>query len=248
MLSGSSISESPSLQLPEAVAEEGIFRIDAEIVTPLTKFEMVTTFSESDHNGTTRRATESIIPTVADVIIPKKRTTRRMTEAQIHSDADAMITKNRTTWRMTESIIPIDADAMITKNRTTRGATKSMIPTGADAMITKKRTTRRMTEVHIHSDADAMITKNKTTRRMTQADIHSDADRMIKKSRYLQTPRFSMEEGVVLATQISDKYQMKISENISSAAKIEYVKEPKICTKPRYRALHMIQNTPDVTI
>ena len=204
MLSGSSISESPSLQLPEAVAEEGIFRIDAEIVTPLTKFEMVTTFSESDHNGTTRRATESIIPTVADVIIPKKRTTRRMTEAQIHSDADAMITKNRTTWRMTESIIPIDADAMITKNR--------------------------------------------TTRRMTQADIHSDADRMTKKSRYLQTPSFSMEEGVVVATQMSDKYQMKISENISSAAKIEYVKEPKICTKPRYRALHMIQNTPDVTI
>ena len=204
MLSGSSISESPSLQLPEAVAEEGIFRIDAEIVTPLTKFEMVTTFSESDHNGTTRRATESIIPTVADVIIPKKRTTRRMTEAQIHSDADAMITKNRTTWRMTESIIPIDADAMITKNR--------------------------------------------TTRRMTQADIHSDADRMTKKSRYLQTPSFSMEEGVVVATQMSDKYEMKISENISSAAKIEYVKEPKICTKPRYRALHMIQNTPDVTI
>ena len=182
MLSGSSISESPSLQLPEAVAEEGIFRIDAVIVTPLTKFEMVTTFSKSDPNGTTRRATESIIPTVADVIIPKKRTTRRMTEAQIHSDADAM------------------------------------------------------------------ITKNKTTRRMTQADIHSDADRMIKKSRYLQTPRFSMEEGVVVATQMSDKYQMKISENISSAAKIEYVKEPKICTKPRYRALHMIQNTPDVTI
>ena len=204
MLSGSSISESPSLQLPEAVAEEGIFRIDAEIVTPLTKFEMVTTFSESDHNGTTRRATESIIPTVADVIIPKKRTTRRMTEAQIHSDADAMITKNRTTWRMTESIIPIDADAMITKNR--------------------------------------------TTRRMTQADIHSDADRMTKKSRYLQTPSFSMEEGVVVATQISDKYQMKISENISSAAKIEYVKEPKICTKPRYRALLLIQNTPSVTI
>ena len=204
MLSGSSISESPSLQLPEAVAEERIFRIDAEIVTPLTKFEMVTTFSKSDHNGTTRRATESIIPTVADVIIPKKRTTRRMTEAHIHSDADAM--------------------------------------------ITKKRTTRRMTEVHIHSDADAMITKNRTTRRMTQADIHSDADRMMKKSRYLQTPSFSMEEGVVVATQISDKYQMKISENISSAAKIEYVKEPKICTKPRYRALHMIQNTPDVTI
>ena len=204
MLSGSSISESPSLQLPEAVAEERIFRIDAEIVTPLTKFEMVTTFSESDHNGTTRRATESIIPTVADVIIPKKRTTRRMTEAQIHSDADAMITKNRTTWRMTESIIPIDADAMITKNR--------------------------------------------TTRRMTQADIHSDADRMTKKSRYLQTPSFSMEEGVVLATQISDKYQMKISENISSAAKIEYVKEPKICTKPRYRVIHLIQNTPSVTI
>ena len=204
MLSGSSISESPSLQLPEAVAEERIFRIDAEIVTPLTKFEMVTTFSKSDPNGTTRRATESIIPTVADVIIPKKRTTRRMTEAQIHSDADAMITKNRTTWRMTESIIPIDADAMITKNR--------------------------------------------TTRIMTQADIHSDADRMMKKSRYLQTPSFSMEEGVVLATQISDKYQMKISENISSAAKIEYVKEPKICTKPRYRALHLIQNTPSVTI
>ena len=226
MLSGSSISESPSLQLPEAVAEEGIFRIDAEIVTPLTKFEMVTTFSESDHNGTTRRATESIIPTVADVIIPKKRTTRRMTEAQIHSDADV--------------IIP--------KKRTTRGATKSMIPTGADAMITKKRTTRRMTEVHIHSDADAMITKNKTTRRMTQADIHSDADRMIKKSRYLQTPSFSMEEGVVVTTQISDKYQMKISENILSAAKIEYVKEPKICSKPRYRVLHLIQNTPDVTI
>ena len=226
MLSGSSISESPSLQLPEAVAEERIFRIDAEIVTPLTKFEMVTTFSKSDHNGTMRRATESIIPTVADVIIPKKRTTRRMTEAQIHSDADAMITKNRTTWRMTESIIPIDADAMITKNRTTRGATKSMIPTGADAMITKKRTTRRM----------------------TQADIHSDADRMIKKSRYLQTPSFSMEEGVVVATQMSDKYQMKISENISSAAKIEYVKEPKICTKPRYRVIHLIQNTPSVTI
>ena len=80
-----------------------------------------------------------------------------------------------------------------------------MIPTGADAMITKKRTTRRMTEVHIHSDTDAMITKIRTTRRMTQADIHSDADRMMKKSRYLQTPRFSMEEGVVVTTQISDK-------------------------------------------
>ena len=145
-------------------------------------------------------------------------------------------------------MIPTGADAMITKNRTTRGATKSMIPTGADAMITKKRTTRRMTEVHIHSDTDAMITKIRTTRRMTQADIHSDADRMMKKSRYLQTPRFSMEEGVVVTTQISDKYQMKISENISSAAKIEYVKEPKICTKPRYRALHLIQNTPSVTI